>query len=109
MKEIYTKLCKLTQENMSQHNSLYRLHFETVEGLSESIFSYPIKQLLSIEDSDSFIRECFYKMLDRPVDDDALQSFSYALKRKKLTRMEFIQTIYDSEERIKKQTDLRYE
>jgi|GEM_PF-2999559 len=109
MIDIYKKLCQLTQDNLHQHNNSTEIHFERAEGLSESIFFYPRNKLLEIENDEEFIRECFYKILDRPVDDAAFNSLRSALKRKRFSRQELIQTIYDSEERVKKQTKLNYE
>ena len=108
MIDIYKRLCQLTKDNLAQHNSTTKLHFERPDGLSASIFNYPQSELLAIEDNEVFIRECFYKILDRPVDQAAFKSLRRALKTKRLSKQEVIQTIYDSEERVKKQTKLDF-
>jgi len=85
------------------------IHFELPEGLPHSIFCYPVTNLLDIDGTDDFIRECFYKILDRPVDAVSFKKLTFSLRIKKLSRLEVIQEIYNLEERYKKQTDLNYE
>jgi len=107
--EIYKKLCQLTQDNLQQYDRKAKFHFEQAEGLSDSIFSYPQSKLLNIASTETFVRECFYKILDRPVDDAALKNFTRALKSNRISKQELIETLSSSSERAEKHTELTYE
>jgi hypothetical protein len=106
MIEIYRKLCQITLDNLTQYNSSAKMHFEKPQGLSYSIFSYPKSVLLDIEDTEEFIRECFFKILDRSVDEFNLKKYLQAIKSNHLSKEEFIKEIATSNERQIKQTAL---
>lgn len=106
MNNIYEKLCQITIGNLQHYNSEMKIHFERPEGLCYSIFNYPVKVLLEIEGTEDFIRECFYKILDRVVDEKNLNKYLNEISSERMTREGFIKEIYQSNERAIKMTGL---
>jgi hypothetical protein len=106
MLDIYKKLCQYTNNKLHNYDSNAKIHFERAEGLLYSVFSYPKEKLLSINDSDEFIRECFYKILDRTVDEYNFNKYHKALQANKISRDDLINELYQSNERDIKQTGL---
>lgn len=106
MLEIYKKLCKYTNNKLCSYDPNAKIHFERADGLLYSVFSYPKEKLIAIKDSDEFIRECFYKILDRTVDDYNFNKYHKALQANTISRDDLISELYQSNERDIKQTDL---
>ena len=106
MIEIYKKLCQITNDNLHQYDPQISIHFEHPQGLAYSIFSYPKQELLDIEDAEEFIRESFYKILDRAVDENNFKKYVPLIKNKKLSKEDLLKELYASGERTIKQTQI---
>jgi len=109
MIHIYENLCQLTADNLSKDHSLKKIHFESSIGLNYSIFDYPEKILLEIEGTEAFIYECFYKILDRNVDENNLKRYKKLINSGLLTKEQLIKEIFQSNERKIKMTGLTSE
>ena len=106
MINIYENLCQITIDNLQHYNPEMKIHFEKPQGLCYSIFNYPTRVLLEVKGTEDFIRECFYKILDRVVDENNLKKYIKEIKSERLTREDFIKEIYLSNERAIKMTGL---
>jgi len=106
MIEIYEKLCEITNENFNSYNQNENIHFETAMGLDFSIFNYPENKLLEIEETETFIYECFYKILDRVVDDENFIKYKNLLNSGQLSKKGLIKEISNSGECQIKMTGL---
>ncbi len=96
-------------ENYNQAVVGGELHLEQAQGIEYSIRDYPLSQLLAVEDTADFIRECFYKILDRPIEEPQLKEYFLQLTQHGLDRRTFIQRIYQSAERKEKHTQINFE
>ncbi len=85
MNRLYERLCEITVDNLHAYDSTEKIHFETSKGLQYSVFNYPRDKLLEIQGVESFIYECFFKILDRDVDEMNLNRYKKALTSGKLT------------------------
>ncbi|HIM07222.1 MAG: DUF4214 domain-containing protein [Cycloclasticus sp.] len=104
--DIYSKLCGLTNEKLTEYDSELAIHFETPEGLKYTVFSYPRSALLEVKETSEFVRECFYKILDRAVDKSSYVHYCKALNSSQMSRDEMIEELVDSDERKIKKTVL---
>jgi len=107
MNRLYERLCEITVENLHAFDPREKIHFETPEGLPYSIFSYPKDKLLEIQGVDDFIYECFFKILDRDVDEMNLKRYKKALISGKLTKEGLIKALLNTSERGIKMTGIK--
>ncbi|WP_373740492.1 hypothetical protein [Neisseria sp.] len=105
MKEQYLALTEIVNRNLKTHN-LDEIIFERFEGMSFNIFAYPKQILLDIQDDETFLREAYYKILDREIDKPAFNNLSSQLKEKKINKAQILDILYSSRERAIKKTQL---
>mgnify|MGYP001259685109 CR=1 FL=1 len=105
------KICNLYNKIVLeiQNNSDRELDFENVDGIYESIFNFPSYKLLAIKGDSAFIKECYYKILDRPVDPIAYKLLLTRLKNKQNSRLYIIKELTNSQEAIIKCTKIDWE
>ena len=107
MNRLYERLCEITVDNLHAYDPLAELHFETSKGLQYSVFNYPEEKLLEIQGVENFIYECFFKILDRDVDEMNLNRYKKALTSGKLTKKGLIKALSNTNERKIKMTGLK--
>ena len=107
MNRLYERLCEITVDNLHAYDPLAELHFETSKGLQYSVFNYPEEKLLEIQGVENFIYECFFKILDRTVDNENLKKYIQEIDAQRISREAFITEIYNTNERKIKMTGLR--
>lgn len=101
----YSLLVGLVNENLKKAGC-EAIYFESYDNLSESIYKFPVQKLLEIKNDAEFVREVYFKMLDRPVDMRSYNHLVSALKKKTLSRKDVIKNVFLSDERKIKQTFL---
>ncbi|SHO80459.1 hypothetical protein MNB_SV-15-1327 [hydrothermal vent metagenome] len=102
-KERYNRLISIVNSNLSNHN-INNITFENYDNLDISIYNYPLSKLLSIDDDKEFLYEVFYKILDRIIDKNTLNHLLLKLKNREIKREKIIKNIFNSQERIIKNT-----
>ncbi len=103
---------KQTYENLIEivkKNSKEKLEFERSEGIEYSIFNYPVSKLLGLENHRDFIKESYYKVLDRPVDEQNLEILFLQLDSGGVSREIILNSLIDSTEAKGKKTKIDWE
>lgn len=107
MNILYERLCEITVDNLHAYDPKAKIHFEESKGLPYSIFNYPIDKLLEIEGVEKFIYECFFKILDRDVDEKNLNRYKKELTSGRLTKTGLIKALSNTGERKIKMTGMK--
>lgn len=104
----YENLINIINKNL-EANGQNTITFERYENLFENIYSFPVKKLLSLKTDEIFISEVFFKMLNRPISSYDLEHYTQLLKNNKSSREKIIQSVYNSNERKSKKTNILFE
>jgi len=107
-KNRYNRLTSIVNKNLSQQN-MEEIFFENYDNLDISIYDYPLSRLLSIDNDREFLYECYYKMLDRMIDNNNLNHLLVKLGNGSVSREVIIQNIFKSPERKNKNTYIDFE
>jgi len=105
MKKYYKDLVNYVNKRLKEegYNELY---FDEMENIDKNLYEYPIEELLKIEDEEKFVKECFFKILDRYIDEGNYHLIE-KLKSKKLSKIKIIEILYSSKERKEKFLQLK--
>ena len=107
-KNRYDKLTSIVNNNLAEHN-INSIVFENYENLHISIYNYPLSKLLNIAEDKEFLYECYYKILDRMIDNNNLNHLLLELENGNVSRETIINNIFNSPERKKKNTYIDFD
>lgn len=107
---IFRKLSEITLDNFSRCKLRYEdeLFLDLPESINFDIQNYPVESLLSIKDIKIFIRECYFKILDRNISHSNFQNLLVKINTGELTKLDLIKKLYKSYEREIRGTDLDF-
>ena len=103
-RDTYENLIEIVRSNSGE-----RLEFERADGIEYSIFNYPVSKLLGLESHRDFIKEAYYKVLDRPVDDKNLEILFLQLDGGGVSREVILNSLINSTEASSKKTKINWE
>ena len=107
-KNRYNRLTSIVNKNLSEEN-MEEIIFENYDNLDISIYDYPLSKLLKIDDNREFLYECYYKMLDRIIDNNNLNHLLIKLENREVSREVIIQNMFKSPERKNKNTYIDFD
>lgn len=102
--ETYKKMIEIVNKNSKE-----RLEFERADGIEYSIFNYPASKLLGLKNHRDFIKEAYYKVLDRPVDEENLEILFLQLDGGGVSRDKILHLLCVSTEAKAKKTKIDWE
>jgi len=100
IENIFSKLSEITLDNFSKYKLYHEdeLFLDIPESISFDIQNYPVERLLNIQDNEIFIRECYFKILDRHVDQSSFVKYLDVINTGKTTKLDLIKKLNDSYE-----------
>ena len=102
--KIYENITTFMNENSS-----IQIYFEKSDSLAYSIYDYPAFKLLRIDNMEEFIKEAYYKILDRPIDEKDLKHLQNNLRNNVIAKQNFLKSLESTKEAIVKNTKLNWE